>query len=507
MLIVSLTNRPIGDYGVESDFYSGYAPQAKEILNGNIIIDPFKGPLYQIFLAFTGFAFGRDFFLAGKFLNVISASVALYFVSKLIGSILSREGAFISVLIIAVNYTFLTYTYTPNTDMLFLVFYISALYFILKNEIPENKNLFIAGLLTSFAYLTRYTAISLIIFVILVFVINLYKWFKKNHSGENISSPLLPIKPFLLYFIPVIILTSAWGVISYNKTGFFFYNLNYQNTAFTVHKPENMSKDEWNSKYKDNYNSMSDVVLKDVSAFSKIIFLKNLPSYFKKDITRLLPVYFGIFAAIGLIFFLIKFKSQTLLRKYFLLASILFYLQILLIFYAERFSIPLLPFYCFLILWFFSIDLIQRFYFKIAGIKFFGYFLFFLIIFNLYNSVKSVEKEINVGPTEILTIRDWVEKNNLKDVSGKLIMGRKPHIAYYLDMNFLVTPFVNNYDEYFKNVKDNNVDYIFISEKEAGYIEDENLKNKLLNYKNPPNELELVTNTTNPIAILYKVKK
>ncbi len=59
----------------------------------------------------------------------------------------------------------------------------------------------------------------------------------------------------------------------------------------------------------------------------------------------------------------------------------------------------------------------------------------------------------------------------------------------------------------FKNVKDNNVDYIFISEKEAGYIEDENLKNKLLNYKNPPNELELVTNTTNPIAILYKVKK
>lgn len=268
-----------------------------------------------------------------------------------------------------------------------------------------------------------------------------------------------------------------------------------------------MSKDEWNSKYKDSYNSMSDVVLKDVSAFSKIIFLKNLPSYFKKDITRLLPVYFGIFTAIGLIFFLIKFKSQTLLRKYFLLASILFYLQILLIFYAERFSIPLLPFYCFLILWFFSIDLIQRFNFKIAGIKFFGYFLFFLIIFNLYNSVKSVEKEINVGPTEILTIRDWVEKNNLKDVLGKLIIGRKPHIAYYLDMNFLVTPFVNNYDEYFKNVKDNNVDYIFISEKEAGYLEDENLKNKLLNYKNPPNELEIVTYTESPIAILYKVKK
>ena len=144
--------------------------------------------------------------------------VALYFVSKLIGSILNREAAFITVLIIAVNYIFLTYTYTPNTDILFLVFYISALYFILKNEILENKNLLIAGLLTSFAYLTRYTAVSLIIFAVFVFVLNLYKWSKKNKSEEKISPP--PIKPILFYFIPVIILTSVWGIISYNKTGF-----------------------------------------------------------------------------------------------------------------------------------------------------------------------------------------------------------------------------------------------------------------------------------------------
>ena len=505
MLFVSVTNRAIGDYGVESDFYSSYIPQAKEILNGNIIIDPFKGPLYQIFLAVTGFVFGRDYFLAGKFLNVISAGVALYFVSKLIGSILNREAAFITVLIIAVNYIFLTYTYTPNTDILFLVFYISALYFILKNEILENKNLFIAGLLTSFAYLTRYTAISLIIFAVFVFVLNLYKWSKKNKSEEKISPP--PIKPILFYFIPVIILTSVWGIISYNKTGFFFYNLNYQNTSFTVHKPENMSKYEWNEKYKDSFNSMSDVVLKDVGTFGKIIFLNNFPNYFKKDLTRLLPKYFGLFVVIGLVFFLIKFKSQIVLRKYFFLANFLFYLQILLIFYAERFSIPLLPFYCFLIVWLFSIDQLQRFNFKIAGIKFFGFFLFVLIIFNLYNSIKSVKREINVGPTEILTIKNWVDKNNVEDVTGKLIMGRKPHIAYYLDMKFQVIPFVNNLDEFFKNVKDNNVDYIYISEKEADYLTEANLKQILLNYKNPPNELEIVTYTESPIAILYKVKK
>jgi len=45
------------------------------------------------------------------------------------------------------------------------------------------------------------------------------------------------------------------------------------------------------------------------------------------------------------------------------------------------------------------------------------------------------------------------------------------------------------------------------NKKEADYISNEKLKQTLMNYNNPPDELEVVTNTINPVGILYKVKK
>ncbi|MBK9403522.1 MAG: glycosyltransferase family 39 protein [Ignavibacteria bacterium] len=168
MFIITNTNRLIGDYGVETDFYVAYVTQAKEFLKGNLIIDQFRGPVYQIFLAATGFFFKYDFYLAGKFLNVLCASLSLFFISKLVNSIFNREGALITVLFVSVNQVFWRYTYEPGTDMLFLVFYTSSVFFLLKEDNLNYKNLLFAGIFTGLAYLTRYTGISLILFALLI---------------------------------------------------------------------------------------------------------------------------------------------------------------------------------------------------------------------------------------------------------------------------------------------------------------------------------------------------
>lgn len=502
MLFVSFTNRKIGDYGVETDFYVAYIPQAKELLNGNLILDPFRGPIYQIFLTFSGIIFNYEFYSAGKFLDVVSAGITLFFVSKLISSILNREAAFIVVLLIAVNQVFWRYTYEPGTDMLFLTFYISSLYFILKEKELSNKNLFIAGILTSLAYLTRYTGISLIVLVILIFIIKFYKKFKLTHSIKKIFN----VKAFVCFAVPVIILISTWGIISNQKTGSFFYNMNYQNTAYTIYKPDDMPKDEWTYKYQDEFKSMSDVVFKDIGAFIKKIFFQNFTTYFIKDLYRLLPTYFGILAPIGLLIFIVKWKSQNASVKYFFIAAFLFYLQILLIFYSERFTLPLLPFYCFIIVKLFSQNIIDRFNLRSGKVRFFGMLLSLLIIFTLYNSFTVSKKEINNGPEEILIIRDYIEKNYTGELSGKNIMARKPHIAYYLNMHFTVMPYVENYKDLLSKTKESNIDFIFVSEKEGSVSTNEDLKKNLLNIGSPP-ELELITYTTNPTAVLYKVKK
>jgi len=186
MLFVSMTNRLIGDYGVETDFYVAYVTQAKELLKGNLVIDQYRGPVYQFFLAITGLFFKNDYYSAGKFLNVLCASISLLFISKIINTIFNRNGALFVVLFVAVNQIFWRYTYEPGTDMLFLLFYTSALYFLLSSKDLNNRNLLIAGFLTGLAYLTRYTGISLILLTTVIFIFHFYK-VKRNENNVNIN--------------------------------------------------------------------------------------------------------------------------------------------------------------------------------------------------------------------------------------------------------------------------------------------------------------------------------
>ncbi|MEO8211520.1 MAG: glycosyltransferase family 39 protein, partial [bacterium] len=441
MLFVSMTNRLIGDYGVETDFYVAYVSQAKELLKGNLIIDPYRGPAYQVFLAITAIITKYDYYTAGKLINVICSGITLYFISGIIASVLNRGGALMVVLFVAVNSVFWRYTYEPGTDMLFLAFYTSSLFLFLKSERLSYRNLLTAGILSGMAYLTRYTGISLILFALLIFVFNMYK-IGKDPSGKQRNF----FKYTLAYLIPVIILASSWGMVSHIKTGHFFYNMNFQNTAQTVYKPDTMSKDEWVSKNQSSFSSMSDVIFRDFGTFTKRI-AKNFSTYFLKDIFRFFPKSTGILVGLGLLIFLLQFKSVSLSEKYFFLASFIFYLQILLIFYSERFSLPLLPFYCFLIVKLFSLNFLRRFDFNISKLKLSTLILLLLIIFNFYNSFLIAKDDINKVPVEILTVRDFINSNYGEELSGKSIMARKPHIAYYLKMEFDVMPFAENYGE------------------------------------------------------------
>jgi hypothetical protein len=85
-------------------------------------------------------------------------------------------------------------------------------------------------------------------------------------------------------------------------------------------------------------------------------------------------------------------------------------------------------------------------------------------------------------------------------------MARKPHIAYYLDMKFEVIPSTMNYSEFYDNIKKKNTDYVYVSEWEARILYPE-LADIILNYTKPPPGLEIITYKSDPIAILYKVKK
>ncbi len=497
MMLVVIFNRPIGDYGVETDFYSAYVDQAKELLNGNLIIDDYRGPFYQIVLALFGILFNHDFFLAGKILNVTCAGITLVFVFKLIERISNSEIALFAGLFVAVNLNFIRYSYMPGTDILFMMLYISALYFILKSSHGTNKDLVLAGVFTSLAYLTRYTGISLILFALIFLVFQFLK-------GKKSDTPRLSSKKILMFILPLIFFLGSWSIYSHLQTGQLFHNKNYLNTAMTIHKPDEISKDEWTLKYQNEFGSMYEVVTKDLSKFLERVFAENLPGYLYKDLTRLFPRIIGLLAGLGLLLFLSSLLRKNELERGYLLASFLFYCQLLLIFYSERFSLPLVPFYSFMIVSLFSYKMFQSMKIGYKRIRIFGIVLATLLIYNFLSSYSIIKNEINEGPAEILQIRKDVEQKYDIQLQGKSVMARKPHIAYYLNMEYQVTPYVESYQELLKVLKDSKVSYYFVNEKEAESFENKDIRNLLLH--STPQGLEVVSSTDNPKAFLYEVK-
>jgi len=93
---LSFTFHKIGDYGVETDFYQSYVPAAQEFLKGNILIDAFRGPLYQIVLGVFAFVVG-EYLKAGMIINLLSASAVIFFTMSIVKNCFQMSILFLQV--------------------------------------------------------------------------------------------------------------------------------------------------------------------------------------------------------------------------------------------------------------------------------------------------------------------------------------------------------------------------------------------------------------------------
>jgi hypothetical protein len=109
-------------------------------------------------------------------------------------------------------------------------------------------------------------------------------------------------------------------------------------------------------------------------------------------------------------------------------------------------------------------------------------------------------------PVEILSLAESVKRNFVEEIKDKTIMARKPHMAFYLDMDFEVIPFVSNSDELIEKLMNSKSDYLYVSEWECRILSAELCK-LFLNYQNPLPILEVVIYNADPLAIIYKIKK
>jgi len=217
---------------------------------------------------------------------------------------------------------------------------------------------------------------------------------------------------------------------------------------------------------------------------------------------RLIGWHLGVFVFLGLILLIIynpfkKWKSQ---ETGYYLVNLFFFALLLVVFYSERFSLFLIPFY--------SVIAVQPLFIeKLKVAKFLPRTLKYLlltglIVFTFVKSYSFNSENINSGPTELLTLREWYEENVSPEMKGKTVAARKAHVAYYLDMDFKLIPVAENYEDFISKLRKENVDYLYFGVYEAGLRDQFNF---LIDPKSNHPGLEIVVYFKDPPSVLYRV--
>ncbi len=489
VLVLSFVFHKVGDYGIETDFFWGYVPNAKKFLSGIIPMDAFRGPLYPMVLGIFGFVMG-DFFNAGILIGVLSASIVLYVTFELIKNIFSPIISFVTVLFLAINPVFIQYSYSAGTDMFFNALVAVTLFFFFKNKELNYRNLILAAFFGGISYLTRYNGIFLISFVFVILFVNFWKidWSKR------IKSVILFTGVFFITFSP-------WGFYCLSEKGSFFYNENYKNIAYEIYGKGKISWDEFWFKESSKITSAGEVIFRDTGLFLTTM-INNLGDHFIDDMDKLLGWQIGIFVSLGIIFLIISnpVKSWKSSETSYYIINLSFFVLLLLVFYSERFSLFLIAFYVVIaVQLFFS----EKFYLKkFIPVKLSYLIIGVLLIFTFSKSYSFNSLNINSGPQELLALKEWYDVNVPDEQKGKKIAARKAHVAYYLNMDFYLMPMTDSYEEFIAKLKEKDVDYLYFSTIEASMRSElQFLLNPKVNHKG----LEPVVYFENPPAVLYKI--
>jgi len=487
--LISFIFHTVGDYGIETDFFWGYVPSAKKFLSGEIPMDAFRGPLYPMVLAIFGFIPG-DFFNAGIFIAVLSASVLIYVTFEILKKIFSTVISFFVTVLLVVNPVFIQYTYSAGTDMFFNALAALTLYFFFKNNELNYKNLILAAIFGGLSYLTRYNGIFLASFVFVILFVN--SW---NISWvQRIKASIIFTAVFLITFSP-------WGFYCLSEKGSFFYNENYKNIAYEVYGKEKMSWDDFWFSSRNDITSLTQVVTKDPGLFFSTV-IGNISDHFLKDMERLISWHLGVFVILGLalLIFSNPFKKWKTQETGYYLVNLFFFALLLVVFYSERFSLFLIPFYLVIALQPLFIERLKVAKLLPQTLKYL--LLTGLIVFTFVKSYTFNSENINSGPTELLTLREWYEENVTPEMKGKTVAARKAHVAYYLDMDFMLMPMAEKYEDFISKLRKENVDYLYFGVYEAGLRREFQF---LIDPKGNHPGLEVVVYFKDPPSVLYRV--
>jgi hypothetical protein len=326
---VALALRPIGDFGVETDFYGDFAVYAREWAAGKpSLMNGFRGPFYYILLAVIGKT-GLDLFAVAKVLSVLSAGACLLLAGQLLRKILGQPAAIAGVLLIAASPTFIDYAYRACNDLVFLALALGALRLLFVDDERVVRGWAAAGLLAGAAWMTRYNG-SVLVPAAFVVAPLLF-----GRTRRTLQAPGAFLAGWLVVSLP-------WLLFVAGEAGSPFWNKAYENIAIEV-----LTEDPNRAQITGFMSAIDIRSVGDIWNVSPARFLRvmagNVVDHLVSDARKLVGIPWAIVAVLGLGLGFRAFRNRRALA--FALVGALTYASLLPVFYNERFMLPLLPFW------------------------------------------------------------------------------------------------------------------------------------------------------------------
>jgi hypothetical protein len=488
LIVVGLLFHVSGDAASESDFFGPYVKQAQKFLEGTIVIDHFRGPLYpmalgSLYLLLSLFKAGL--FETGIVLSAISAGLAIGVSHRVLQSLFSGKLALVVTVLLATNPIFIRYSYTAGNDMFFLAVALIGVHVFLRVDKPRWPWLVASGALAALAYLIRYNGVSILLAMIfgLVFV-NVWRTTWKDR--------LLSTVVLTMTFVAVI---TPWALYCKNQKGQFFYNQNYVNVALGLYSADG-DADRFLKESPTTFDSFADVISHDPKKFFTA-FPERALRHVSTMIYRVILFPLGSAVMLGMLLLLVRPPSRREASYY--MFGLIYFAVIVMVFFGDRFFLLLIPM---------AITVAARGLFELADIvksepraqRGLVIIVVGLIAINataafLYN--KKVIAGETIGFRDLgRQFRESVPEERL----GKRVVARMPYFAYFAGLEHVRLPILGSEAELLAFMRKQAADYLFFSyaaKRTRGELAD------LMDPRAKPTGLKVVA--VSSLGVLYQI--
>ena len=457
--IQAFTIHRLGNYAVETDFYWKYGPAAAALKQGRVLIENFdsKGWGYPLVVAALSVP-GLDLFRAAQLLGLLSACVAAYSVFLIHRRLLGSALAFLTVLLLLGNLTFVTNTYQVGTDMFFFAILIASIALLLAVPRPGWRAIAASGGLAGWAFTTRYN--GLILWPASVIAL---AWILDRESPLSAR-----LRRAALWSAAFLLASAPWLCVNWAHTGNPLTNNNYTNVGYAVFGEGNWESFFYGGTRK--IHSFADVVLLDPGRFARVM-LANVANHVKRDASELLPPLWSIFAAAGLLLVALRLRSR--LWGAYLLFGALTFLTLVPVFWGARFSLPMLAFYSALAAAPFGWEKVAPRMERLERRFPVRLFLFLLLwipgIVSAYARTGDPQnpEAIQAGPYELMDAVGYLREN----ARGETLLARKPHVAFLSGLKFAPMPQVDSPAALHETARQAGARYLLVSRAELALRE------------------------------------